>query len=304
MSLEWLSVATSVAEALLARRPVVALETTVVTHGLKQPDGLAVAREMEAAVREAGALPATIGVLDGRARVGLDAQQLERLASSSDVAKLNLGNLAAGIASRKPGSTTVAATMLLAHKAGIAVFATGGIGGVHRGAETSGDVSADLTALARVPVAVVCAGAKAVLDLRRTREMLETLGVPVFGFATDRFPAFYRRDSGLAADARFDRVEDLAGAVRAHFALGSGTGLVVANPVPAEHELAADVYEKGIEQAKADAEAAGIAGRDVTPFLLERLRELTAGRSVASNRALLLNNARLAARLTLELNRI
>lgn len=304
MSLEWLSVATSVAEALLARRPVVALETTVVTHGLKQPDGLAVAREMEAAVREAGALPATIGVLDGRARVGLDAQQLERLASSSDVAKLNLGNLAAGIASRKPGSTTVAATMLLAHKAGIAVFATGGIGGVHRGAETSGDVSADLTALARVPVAVVCAGAKAVLDLRRTREMLETLGVPVFGFATDRFPAFYRRDSGLAADARFDRVEDLAGAVRAHFALGSGTGLVVANPVPAEHELAADVYEKGIEQAKADAEAAGIAGRDVTPFLLERLRELTAGRSVASNRALLLNNARLAARLALELNRI
>lgn len=304
MSLEWLSVATSVAEALLARRPVVALETTVVTHGLKQPDGLAVAREMEAAVREAGALPATIGVLDGRARVGLDAQQLERLASSSDVAKLNLGNLAAGIASRKPGSTTVAATMLLAHKAGIAVFATGGIGGVHRGAETSGDVSADLTALARVPVAVVCAGAKAVLDLRRTREMLETLGVPVFGFATDRFPAFYRRDSGLAADARFDRVEDLAGAVRAHFALGSGTGLVVANPVPAKHELAADVYEKGIEQAKADAEAAGIAGRDVTPFLLERLRELTAGRSVASNRALLLNNARLAARLALELNRI
>ena len=302
MSVEGLWVAPSVAEALLARRPVVALETTLVTHGLKQPKGLAVAREMEAAVRAAGAVAATIGVLDGCARVGLDAAELERLASSSEVAKLNLGNLAAGIASRKPGSTTVAATMLLAHKAGVVVVATGGIGGVHRGAETSGDVSADLTALARVPVAVVCAGAKGVLDLRKTREMLETLGVPVFGFGTDRFPAFYARDSGLAADARFDRVEDLATAVRAHFGLRLGNGVVVANPIPAEHELPADVYERGIAQALADAEVAGVAGRDVTPFLLERLRELTQGRSVASNRALLLNNAGIAGRLAVELS--
>lgn len=297
-------VAPEVAQAVSQHRPVVALETTVVTHGLPQPEGLAVAREMEAEVRKLGAVPATIGVLDGRARVGLDAAELLRLAGATDVAKLNPANLAAGIASRKPGSTTVAATLLLAHKAGIAVFATGGIGGVHRDAATTGDVSADLTALARIPVAVVCAGAKAVLDLEKTREALETLGVPVLGFGTDRFPAFYRRDGGLAVDARFDRVEDLAAAVRAHFALASGSGVLVANPVTAEHELPRDVYEKGIAQALADAQGKGVAGRDVTPFLLERLRELTGGRSVETNRALLLNNARLAARLALELSRI
>jgi pseudouridine-5'-phosphate glycosidase len=286
-----------VAEALAAGRPVVALETTLVTHGLPPPDGLATARQLEAAVRQDGAIPATIGVLEGRARVGLSAAELERLARAPDVAKLGLANLAAGIASGRPGSTTVAATMLLAHRAGIGVLATGGIGGVHRDALATGDVSADLTALSRVPVAVVCAGAKAVLDLARTRELLETLGVPVLGFGTDRFPAFYRRDTDLSVDARFDRVPELAAAVRAHFLLGSGTGVVVANPVPAEHELAKDVCETGIAQALADGDRAGVAGRDVTPFLLERLAELTGGRSVATNRALLLGNARLAARL-------
>lgn len=300
---EALAIAPEVAQALSERRAVVALETTVITHGLPQPEGLLVAREMEAAVREAGAVPATIGVLDGRARVGLCAAELERLASAPNVAKLNLGNLAARVASGEPGSTTVAATMLLAHRAGVSVLATGGIGGVHRGAEKTGDVSADLTTLSRVPVAVVCAGAKAVLDLPRTREMLETLGVPVYGFGVDGFPAFYRRDSGLPIDARFDRVPGLAAAVRAHFALGFGSGVVVANPVPAEHELPADVYEAGIAKALAEAQRQGVAGRDVTPFLLERLRELTDGRSVATNEALLLNNARLGARLALELCR-
>ena len=284
------------------RRPRVALETTVITHGLPQPEGLSVAREMEAEIRKQGAEPATIGVLKGRVRVGLTAVELEELASAPQVRKLNLSNLAAGIASGKPGSTTVAATLLLAHKAGISVFVTGGIGGVHRGATTSGDVSADLTALARIPVAVVCAGAKAVLDLPKTREALETLGVPVYGFGTDRFPAFYRRDSGLSVDARFERVEDLAAAVRAHFALRSGSAVLVANPVPAEHELSGAVYEKGIAQALADAERNGVAGRDVTPFLLERLRVLTKGKSVSANRALLLNNASLAAQLAVALS--
>jgi pseudouridine-5'-phosphate glycosidase len=294
-----LRVAPEVAEALSQERAVVALETTLITHGLPRPHGLAVAHELEAEVRAHGAVPATVGVLDAAAHVGLSPEALERLAAG-DAAKLNLGNLAARIASGRPGSTTVAATLLLAHRAGIAVFATGGIGGVHRGAAQSGDVSADLAALQRFPVAVVCAGAKAVLDLPRTREALETLGVPVFGFATDEFPAFYRRSSGLRVDARFDEMPALAGAVRAHFELAGG-GVVVANPVPAEHELPADVYERAIDAALASAERAQVAGRDVTPFLLEKLRELSQGRSVATNRALLLHNARVASRLAVAL---
>jgi pseudouridine-5'-phosphate glycosidase len=198
-------IAPEILEALAARRPVVALETTLVTHGLPHPDGLAVAAELEAAVRENGACPATIGVLAGEIRVGLGAEDLERLARAPDVVKLNLGNLAAHAAAGRSGSTTVAATVVLAHRAGIEVFATGGIGGVHRDASTTDDVSSDLTALSRFPVAVVCAGAKAVLDLRRTVERLETLGVPVYGFRTDTFPAFYRRDSGRS-DAAFESI--------------------------------------------------------------------------------------------------
>lgn len=293
-------VSSEVADALRAGRGVVALETTVVTHGLPAPLGLETARELEAAVRAEGAVPATIGVLDGAAVVGLSVEELERLARASDVAKLNLGNLAARIAGGQAGSTTVAATLLLAHRAGIQVLATGGIGGVHRGAAETGDVSADVGALARFPVAVVCSGAKAVLDLPRTLELLETLGVPVFGFGTDRFPAFYRRDSGLGVDFRFDAVSDMAPAVAAHFALAAG-GVLVANPVPAKHELPAELYDGPIASALAEAERRGIRGRAVTPFLLERLRESTGGRSVETNRALLLANARLAARLAVAL---
>jgi pseudouridine-5'-phosphate glycosidase len=297
-----LLLAPEVERALADGLPVVALETTLVTHGLPAPEGVLAARELEAAVRDQGALPATIGVLSGRARVGLTSDELDQLAAAPRVPKLSLSNLAAAIASGAPGSTTVAATLQLAHLAGIRVMATGGIGGVHRRAESSGDVSADLTALARLPVAVVCAGAKAVLDLPRTREMLETLGVPVLGFGSDRFPAFYRRDSGLAVDARFDRVPDLAAAVRAHWSLGSPSGVLVANPIPAEHELPAEVYEPALERALAEAARAGASGRDVTPFLLQRLRELTGGRSVAANRALLASNARLSGRLAVALS--
>ncbi len=290
-------VAPEVAEALRARRPVVALETTLVTHGLPPPEGLRVAAELEAAVREAGVVPATIGVLEGRVRVGLSAAELERLASEGDAAKLNLSNLAAQLAAGRPGSTTVAATLLVAHRVGIQVFATGGIGGVHRGESETGDVSADLTALGRLPVAVVCAGAKAVLDLGKTVERLETLGVPVFGWGSDRFPAFYRRDSGLGVDRRFDSIDALAAAVRGHFELGWGAGVVVANPIPAEHELPADLYESALAGALDEAAREGVRGRAVTPFLLERLRRLTEGASVFSNRALLLGNARVAAAL-------
>lgn len=295
-------IAPRVAEALAATRPVVALESTVVTHGLPQPDGVDVAMEMEQTIERASAVPATIGIFDGAVHVGLDRAALERLAATRDVAKLNLSNLAAGVASGAPGSTTVAATMFIAARAGISVFATGGIGGVHRGAEHTGDVSADLTALSRHPVAVVCAGAKAVLDLPRTVEMLETLGVPVFGFGTDGFPAFYRRDSGLRIDQRFDALTALAKAVRLHFDLGTGSGLVVANPIPEAHELPRGVHDHALRSALAEADRAGVGGRDVTPYLLERLRVLTDGASVASNRALLVSNADLAGRLAAALS--
>ena len=290
-----------VAVALAARRPVVALESTLITHGLPAPTGLETALALEALVREESAEPATIGVIDGSIRVGLERAELERLAGSGPVAKLNLANLSAQLVHGGPGSTTVAATLFIASRVGIQVFATGGIGGAHRGADRTGDVSADLVALSRWPVAVVCAGAKAILDLPRTREMLETLGVPVLGFGTDTFPAFYQRDSGLPVDARFDDVASLAAAIRTHWRLGFGTGVVVGNPIPAEHALPADEHDRALEAAIGDAERSGVTGRAVTPFLLDRMSRLTDGRSIAANRALLEHNARLASRLAGEL---
>jgi len=283
-----------VAAALSAGRPVVALETTLVTHGLPHPEGLATAEAMEAAVRAAGALPATIGILDGNLRVGLDAAERARLAGDGSTVKVNLGNLAAVLAGGGSGSTTVAATMLAAHRAGIRVFATGGVGGVHRGG--SGDVSADLLALARFPVAVVCAGAKAVLDLPRTVEALETLGVPVFGWRTDRFPAFDRRDSGLPVDRAFQDIGELAAAVALHLELGAG-GALVNNPITAEHEVDVALHERALQESLAAAEREGVRGRDLTPFLLAQMRDRTAGATLAANRALLLSNARLAGEL-------
>lgn len=288
-------IAPRVAGALAAGRPVVALETTLVTHGLPAPEGVDTAQALESEVRESGAEPATIGVLAGAVVVGLEADELAALAEPGAI-KLNLSNLAAALARGERGSTTVAATAWCAARAGIRVFATGGIGGVHRGYAEHGDASADLEALARFPVVVVSAGAKAVLDLPRTREVLETLGVPVYGFGTDAWPAFYRRDSGLRADARFDDPAALAHAAAAHFDLGGG-GVLVGNPIPAEHELPADLEREAIAAALAQAASAGVAGRDVTPFLLERLRVVTGGRSVTANVALLRNNARLAGRI-------
>ena len=300
---DFIRIAPDVAAALAGRTPVVALETTLVTHGLPQPDGVAMAVEMEAIVAAGGAVPATIGILDGVIHVGLARGELERLAATSDVVKVNPGNLAAILATGGAGSTTVAATLFAAEAAGIRVVATGGIGGVHRQAEATGDVSADVVALARHRVAVVCAGAKAILDLPRTVELLETLGVPVLGLDTDEFPAFYRRSSGLAVDRRCADVAAVAAAVRTHFDLGLPGGVVVANPVPAAAEMPADVYEPALAAALAAAEAAGIRGRDVTPFLLDRMRALTGGASVAVNRALLAHNAAVAAALAAALER-
>jgi pseudouridine-5'-phosphate glycosidase len=275
-----------------------------VTHGLPHPEGVRAAADLEAEVVASGAVPATIGVLDGRVRVGLSAAELERLASTPGTEKLNLSNLAARVASGQPGATTVAATLAVAESTGIRVFATGGIGGVHRGAEETGDVSADLHALSTHAVAVVCSGAKAVLDLPRTVERLESLGVPVYGFATDEFPAFYRRTSGLPVDQRFDDLEALALAIHTHWRLGLRTGVVVANPIPSAHEMPLDLYESTVSQTLAEAAEQKVRGREVTPFLLARLRELTEGLSVFSNLGLLRHNARVAGDLAGALTRI
>ena len=301
--MERLRIAEPVARALAAHRPVVALETTVVTHGLPRPEGVRVARDMEAQVVAGGAIPATIGLLDGAVRVGLTPEELERLAATPDVPKVNLGNLAAVLVARGVGSTTVAATMLAAYHAGIGVFATGGIGGVHRGASETDDVSADLTALARIPVAVVCAGAKAILDLSRTVERLETLGVPVLGWRCEHFPAFWRRSSGLRVDERFDDMSRLADAVRTHVALDTGTGIVIANPVPEADELDEHTYERAISEALEEVRAQGVGGRGVTPALLDRMQRLTGGAATRTNIALLESNARVAGELAAALIR-
>ncbi len=287
-----------VAEALASDWPVVALETTVVTHGLPYPDGVRAAFSIEEQIRQAGATPATIGILNGAIRVGLTRDELDDLATS-DARKSNLSNLAAVVACGGPGSTTVAATMAAARAVGIRVFATGGIGGVHRDAGESGDVSADLIALGRLPVAVVCAGAKAILDLPRTVELLETLGVPVIGLGTDDFPAFYLRASGLRVDHRVDSIAALAAVVAAHFDLDLGTGILIANPISLADELARDLYDRALETALLEAKQQNVRGRAVTPFLLNRMHALTGGASVRANLALLQSNARVAAQLAI-----
>jgi pseudouridylate synthase len=291
----WYKYGDQVARALASQAPVVALETTLVTHGLPHPDGVTTALALEQIVRETGATPATIGIIDGSIRIGLTPGELERLATTPNVAKINLSNLAGTISSGQPGSTTVAATMFAAHAGGIRVFATGGIGGVHRDASESGDVSADLTALSRIPVVVVSAGAKAILDLPRTVEMLETLGVPVFGLGTDEFPAFYRRSTGLPVDCRYDSITELASAVRLHLSLGLGTGVLIANPIPIADEMASTLHDSALDTALSEADARGIRGRAVTPFLLDRMRAATGGESVRANIALLRHNAQVAA---------
>lgn len=284
-----------------AGAPVVALESTIVTHGMPHPQNVATARAVEAEVRRNGAVPATIAVVAGRLRIGLPDEVLDWLGTAPDVLKLSRADLPYAVAAGKHGSTTVAATMICAHLAGIRVFATGGIGGVHRGVEATLDISADLDELARTPVAVVCAGAKAILDLPRTLEYLETRGVPVVAYGTDRFPAFWSRDSGLPAPLRLDTPEALAALIRAKDALGLAGGVLVANPVPEAAEIPAAEIAPRIEAALAQAWEAGIAAKAVTPFLLARMLELTGGRSLATNIALVRNNAALAARMAVAL---
>lgn len=291
-----------VAAARAAGRPLVALESTIVTHGMPHPANVETARAVEAAIRAAGAVPATIAVLDGALHVGLDDATLTRLATTRDVMKLSRADLAFAVATRRPGSTTVAATMIVAALSGIAVFATGGIGGVHRGAETTFDISADLEELGRTPVTVVAAGAKAILDLPKTLEVLETKGVPVIGYGTDDLPAFWSRTSGLKAPLRLDSAADIAAFLKARGALGLTGGVLVANPVPAADEIPADEIAGHIEAALAAAAAKGITAKAVTPFLLGDMLERTGGRSLATNIALIKNNARVAAEIAVALH--
>lgn len=289
-------VSPEVTEALSAGRPVVALESTIITHGLPYPSNIETATAVEDVVRACGAVPATVAVLDGRPVVGLDAAALERLAAGDGVLKASRRDLGPIAAARRCAGTTVAATMYLAHLAGIGIFATGGIGGAHRGAETTFDVSADLHELARTPVAVVSAGAKSILDLSKTLEILETLGVPVIGFGTDEFPAFFSRTSGLPVDHRVDTPEELATVILAHRALRQPGGILVANPLPTEHALDGDEIDAAIDRAVADAQRAGVARHDLTPYLLARVLDLSAGRSLIANVALVRDNAALAGR--------
>lgn len=284
-----------VAAALAEGRPVVALESTIITHGMPYPQNVETARAVEAVVRANGAVPATIAVLDGRLVAGLDAAALDRLGRAEGVFKATRRDLAPVIVRGATAGTTVAATMAIAAMAGIAVFATGGIGGVHRGAEETFDISADLIELARTPVTVVCAGAKSILDIPKTLEFLETHGVPVLGYGTTEFPAFFTRESGEHLDFGCDSAEEIAAMVATHRALGFGSGVLVANPIPEADALDRRLVDDRIEAAIAEAAAAGVSRKGVTPFLLRRILELTDGRSLVANIALVKSNAALAA---------
>ena len=291
-----------VAAALSSGRAVVALESTILTHGMPHPDNLAMARDVESIIRSQGAVPATIAVLDGVVRVGLGDEDLERLSRVAGALKLSRADLAFAVATGVTGGTTVAATMLVAKLAGIDVFATGGIGGVHVGAEASFDESADLAELGRTDVIVVSAGAKAILDLSKTFERLESLGVPVVSYGSDVVPAFWSRTSPIASPLRLDSPEAIADFERTRRAIGGGIGgMLITNPVPAAAEIPAEEMAGWIALAQADAEAEGVSGKDVTPFLLQRILELTDGRSLATNIALVEHNARLAARIAVAL---
>jgi pseudouridine-5'-phosphate glycosidase len=283
--------------ALAGGRPVVALESTLISHGFPYPENLEVAGEMEEIIRGCGVVPATIAVIGGKIKVGLTRGELEFMATSKDILKASRRDLAVIVAKGLNGATTVAATMLVIERAGIKVFATGGIGGVHRGAEKTFDISADLQELGRTPVVVVCSGAKAILDLPLTLEYLETMGVPIIGFRTDEFPAFYCRESGLKVDYVVNDEKEAAGIIRAMQDLGLGGGMIIANPVPEEYALSMEYMNEMIEEAVRAAEKEGIKGKKLTPYLLNKIKELTGGKSLKANIELVKNNARVAAKI-------
>ncbi|HNM27291.1 MAG TPA: pseudouridine-5'-phosphate glycosidase [Saprospiraceae bacterium] len=291
-----LSIAPEVRAALDNGRPVVALESTIIAHGMPFPKNMETAFRVEQIVRDAGAVPATCAILDGQMKAGLDRAEIEKIArAGAAMPKASRRDLPYLISQGKSGATTVASTMIIADLARIRVFATGGIGGVHRGASTTMDISADLPELAHTPVAVVCAGVKSILDIGLTLEYLETLGVPVIGYQTDDFPAFFTRESGFGVDCRLDTPAEIAALLRAKWSNGLRGGVLVANPVPKQYEAAPAIIDEAIAQALAEAERAGVKGKAITPFLLARVEELTGGKSLATNIELVCNNARLAA---------
>ncbi len=297
MTEELFIVAEEVREALAAGRPVVALESTIISHGMPYPRNVQTAREVEQIIRDHGAVPATIAILDGVPRIGLDDAELDLLGSDDNVRKVSIRDLPFVVATKAHGATTVASTMRLAALAGIKVFVTGGLGGVHRGAESSMDVSADLTELSLTDVAVVSAGVKSLLDIGRTLEVLETLGVPVISVGEDDFPSFYSRTSGFRSPLRLDDAATIAATMKAKWDLGLAGGLVIANPIPEADEIPADQIGALIEQAVAEAEQRGITGSAITPFLLGRIVELSDGDSLRANIALVKHNARLGAQI-------
>lgn len=294
---EYLTYTEEVRHALENNQPVVALETTIISHGMPYPQNLEMAKEVERIIRDNGAVPATIGIMNGKIKIGLTESELEEFAINKSVEKVSRRDFPYILASGKIGATTVAATMIAAQLAGIRVFATGGIGGVHREGEITWDVSADLTELAQTNVAVVCSGAKSILDLGRTLEYLETHGVPVVGYRTDEFPSFFARESGFGVDFRLDTPEEVAALMDTKWQLGLNGGLVIANPVPEADALNHREIEAVIQQALAEAKEKGITGKQVTPFLLDRVKQLTAGKSLQTNIALVKHNAEVAARI-------
>jgi len=293
---KYLDISPEVQAALSENRPVVALESTIISHGMPYPQNVQTALMVEQAIRDAGATPATIAIIGGRLKAGLTPEEIEYLGKKGrGVAKASRRDMPVLVARKQDGATTVTTTMIIAAMAGIKVFATGGIGGVHRGAETTMDISADLEELAKTPVMVICAGAKSILDLGLTLEYLETKGVPVIGYGTEELPAFYTRHSGFKVDYRIDTPEELADAWRAKLEMGLQGGMLVTNPIPEEYSMDPDIINAAIDQALQEAAAQGIRGKEITPFLLARIKDITGGSSLASNIQLVLNNARLAA---------
>ncbi|WP_392385481.1 pseudouridine-5'-phosphate glycosidase [Marinomonas primoryensis] len=299
---QYLDIHPDVAAAIAAGKPVVALESTIISHGMPWPQNAETAKKVEKIIRDNGAVPATIAIIDGRLKAGLSNEEIDTLAKAGlSVTKCSRRDLPFVIAQKQHGATTVAATMIIAAMAGIKVFATGGIGGVHRGAQQTFDVSADLQELAKTSVAVVCAGAKSILDLALTREYLETQGVPVLGYKTDTLPAFYTRESDQTVDYNLQSAKDIANFLKAKWEMQLHGGVIIANPIPEEFAMDKAVIDSAINQALAEMKEQGVAGKESTPFLLARVAELTGGDSLASNIQLVFNNARLAAKIAIEL---
>jgi pseudouridylate synthase len=303
MNNNYLTFTDEVKQALANNKPIVALETTIISHGMPYPQNIEMAKQVEQIIRDHGAVPATIGIMDGKIKIGLNEQELEEFATNQNVEKVSRRDLPYILSSGKIGATTVAATMIGAALAGIEVFATGGIGGVHREGEVTMDVSADLTELAQTNVAVVCAGVKSILDIGRTLEYLETHGVPIVGYKTSEFPSFYARESGYGVDFHLDEAAQVARMLRAKWELGLSGGAVIANPVPAESAMDHLEIEGVIQQALAEAKDQNITGKKVTPFLLSRIKQLTEGRSLETNIALVYHNAQVAAQIAVALKK-